>query len=223
MYVRRSVSTNGKNAIIKLETVRTVFSLNTHLLSINEPACSIDVVYAVASDQTPHSIGQAINHTLLPCLHLRPVKGDRFGGDTHCCQFFRACLGIAFGCREQCFEGNTAPLQAGATWRPLIDERDMMAKLRGPDGGHITTWARTQYQDIYSSGDISNYHVTTSFYSSPLHHVQHQLLRVLHQFFETRQELAGHGTVNQPVVKRECHRHHGPHNDGSLLHNRLLL
>ena len=53
---------------------------------------------------------------------------------------------------------DTAPVQAGAPWRTLVDQGDMMPKLGGAYGRDIAAWTGAQHQHIYRGGDISNYH-----------------------------------------------------------------
>jgi len=72
-----------------------MLTFDTHLLCVDEPTCPINIVDMVASDQAAHAIRQAINHTLLPYLHLRPVKSDRFCHDAHRSQFFLTVVIIA--------------------------------------------------------------------------------------------------------------------------------
>ena len=64
--------------MLKFEAVRTVFSFDTYLLGIHEPAFPIDIFDAVARYEATYTIGQAINDTLLPCLHPGPIKRDGF-------------------------------------------------------------------------------------------------------------------------------------------------
>src|SRR5438270_9104280 len=96
MSKRGCVGTDGEDAMLKFEAVRTIFSFDTYLLSIHEPAFPIDIFDAVACYEAANTIGQAINDTLLPCLHPRPVKRDGFRGDTHVGKLFLARLLIAF-------------------------------------------------------------------------------------------------------------------------------
>ena len=82
--------------MLKFEAVRTVFSFDTYLLGIHEPAFPIDIFDAVACYEATYTIGQTINDTLLPCLHPGPVKRDGFCGDAHGSKLFLACLPITF-------------------------------------------------------------------------------------------------------------------------------
>src|SRR2546429_619964 len=98
MSKRGCVGTDGEDAMLKFEAVRTIFSFDTYLLSIHEPAFPIDIFDAVACYKATYTIGQAIHDTLLPCLHFSPVKRDGCGGDAHGSKLFLVCLLIAF-CR----------------------------------------------------------------------------------------------------------------------------
>src|SRR5437588_13122684 len=98
--------------MLKFEAVRTVFSFDTYLLGIHEPAFPKDIFDAVARYEATYTIGQAINDTLLPCLHPGPAKRDGLRGDAHRRQPFLACLPIPFGRGQQRFNRDTGATQA---------------------------------------------------------------------------------------------------------------
>src|SRR5713101_6763924 len=98
----------------------------------------------------------------------------------------------------------------------------MLAKLCCSNRCNVDSWACSKYQDIDCGFDVSNDHnePPASFNS---YHIQHYLLRILHQRFEPRQKCPCHSTIYQAMVKRESQRHHRSRYDLALMHDRLLL